>query len=569
MSSYKHGAYGSMSDSIITASNNYSAVPFVVGTAPVNLIRGYATAGIVNAPIYITDMGAKSTIGYSLDWASFTLCEMLSVLFDNANGNIGPAYFVNVLDPTIHRKSTQTTKSLTFTNGRAYIESDTIILDTFALANKVEGTDYNLSYNFTTGKLAITSVESDSPLTGTIVASYYEVDIDAVTEDDVIGSITDNGVYTGMQCAKLVYPDYDAIINYIAAPGWSEYKNVYNAMVELCQAINDHWYAMPYADIPVEAKVSIAEATISDHAASVTDTKAIISSVKVYATGTTTLMTEDTDYSIASTTTGFTVTLLSGGAYYTATKVDIVYNTAVDTLALAKSWKTNNGYDSMYTKVFYPQAKTSDGKIYHLSSLAIAETLRVDASHNGIPMETCSNQKVPVDAQYFGSSSANQGFDQSQGNTLNEVGITTLVKWGGSWRLWGNHTAAFVAGNDGNATSDVDPLAIFDTNMRMQEYIINSFEADHGDEVDEPMDRNLKDTILVAEQSKLDSLVAQGALIGSPVITFTESENSISDMINGNFTWNISDTPTPPAKSLTAKVAYTDAGFSSYFGEED
>lgn len=569
MSGYIHGAYGSMSDSIVSSANKSQSVPFIVGTAPVNLVRGFATAGIINKPIQVTDMGVKNVIGYSTDWNTFTLCEMLSALFDNANGNIGPAFFVNVLDPAVHKKSAQTTKSLTFTNGSASITSDTIILDTFALSSKVEGTDYNLDYNFNTGKVLITSADPDHPLTGTISASYYEIDTTGITDETIIGTATDDGVYTGLQCGSLVFADFDAIITYVAAPKWSEHKAVYDAMVEFCQAINDHWYAMVYADLPVAGIVEVAEAAISDHAATVSDAKAIASSVKVFETGTSNEMVEDTDYSLTSSATGFTVTLLSGGSYYSADKVDIVYNTAVDTLALAKSWQTNKGYTSMYSKVFWPQAKTADAKVYHLSTLAIAETLRVDASHDGVPMETCSNKSIPVAAQYFGEGSKNQGFDQSKGNTLNAVGITTLVKWGGSWRLWGPHTAAFEAGTDGKAKTDVDPLAIFDTNMRMQAYIINSFEADHGDEVDEPMDRNLKDTILEAEQQKLDALVAQGALIGNPIISFMESENSVSDMINGDFTWNIIDTPTPPAKSLTAKVAYTDAGFSAYFGEEE
>ncbi|MBE5899519.1 MAG: phage tail sheath family protein [Lachnospiraceae bacterium] len=569
MSGYKHGAYGSISDSVISAANSSQSVPFVVGTAPVNLIRGYANANIINSPVYITDMGAKNVIGYSEDWDKFTLCEMLSALFDNANGNIGPAFFVNVLDPAVHKKSAQTTKSLTFTNGSASITSDTIILDTFALAGKTEGTDYNLDYSFNTGKVLITSVDNDTPLTGTIQASYYEVDTTGITEDTIIGSVSAEGVYTGLQCGKLVYPNYDAIITYIAAPKWSERKAVYDAMVNFCQAINDHWYAMPYADIPVEGVVNVSEAAVSDHEVVIGDAKAILSSVVVYETGTSTVMKEGTDYTAEKTASGVTITLLSGGSYYAADKVDVEYKSTVDTLALAKDWQTNKGYNSMYTKVFWPQAKTANGKVYHLSTLALAETLRVDASHDGIPMETCSNKSVPVAAQYFGAESKNQGFDQSQGNTLNAVGITTLVKWGGSWRLWGPHTAAFEAGADGNAKPDVNPLGIFDTNMRMQEYIINSFEADHGDDVDEPMDRNLKDTIVEVEQQKLDSLVAQGALIGEPVITFVESENTIGDLINGNFTWNIVDTPTPAAKSLTAKVAYTDAGFTSYFGEEE
>mgnify|MGYP003440753374 CR=1 FL=1 len=566
MSGYKHGAYGSLDASVITASDTAPSVPLFVGRAPVNLVRGYATAGIINTPVYIGDLGAKNTIGYSDNWEDFELCEALSALFNNSIGNIGPAYFINVLNPDVHKKSEKTTKDLTFTHGRAYITSDTIIIDTFALADKTEGVDYNLSYNYSTGRLAISSVDSSNPITGTLSASYYEVDPSAVTDDDIIGNVTADGVYTGLQSGLLMYPDHDAIINLIAAPGWSEHPAVYDALVDFCQAINKHWYAMPYADIPIEPTVK-SEVTLSGRVGTISDAKALTDSLKVYDGETALALT--TDYTVEKSSTGFTVTLAEGSTHASASKITVEYKTVVDTLALAKQWKADNGYDSMYTKVFWPQSKTSDGKIYHLSSLAIAETLRVDGSHDGVPMETCSNETIPVAAQYFGEHSKNQGFDQASGNTLNEVGITTLVKWGGAWKLWGDHTAAFHSADNGHAAADVDPLEIFDVNVRMQEYIINSFEEDHGEDVDGPMTPNMRDTILEFEQQKLDALVAQGALIGNPTITFTESENSVADMRNGDFTWNIIDTPTPPAKSLTAKVAYTDAGFSSFFGKEE
>ena len=567
MGGYIHGAYGQLDASIITAADTAPSVPLIVGTAPVNLIRGYKTNNIINAPVYVGDLGAKNTIGYSSDWKHFTLCEMLSALFDNAIGNIGPAYFINVLNPEVHKKAEKTTKSLTFTHGRAYIESDTIIIDSFALADKTEGADYNLSYNFSTGKLAISSVDSNNPITGTVEASYEEVDPEAVTDDDIIGTKTEDGVYTGLQVGELIYPNNDAIINLVAAPGWSEHPAVYNALVEFCQAINKHWYAMPYADIPIVADKTVKDAKVEAKTVEIKDSKAFTDGINV-TVGEDTLV-SGTDYSVEKTVGGFKVTLLADGAHYTAENINIAYKSAIDTRALTKQWKADNGYDSMYTKVFWPQGKTSDGTIYHISSLAIAETLRTDASHDGIPMETCSNKTVQLASQYFGEASKNQGFDQAAGNELNAVGITTIVKWGGSYKLWGPHTAAFKAADSGNAASDVDPLAIFDTNMRMQEYIINSFEEDHGDQVDDPMDLNLRDSILNDEQQKLDALVAEGALIGSPTITFTESENPISDMRNGNFVWNIVDTPTPPAKSLTAKVAYTDAGFESFFGTEE
>lgn len=495
---YKHGAYGTIGGSVVSSANKATAAPVIVGTAPVNLIRGYATAGIINKPVRLANISAKNTIGYSSDWSSFTLNEVVSAFFDNAKGNIGPIYVINVLDPDTHREEEKTTVSLSFTNGRAYIESDTIILDTFALEDKVEGTDYNLSYNFITGKLAITSVDSSNKLTGSIDASYYEVDPEAVKVEDIIGTVTDDGEYTGLQAAALLYPQLNVITNLLAAPGWSEKPAVYEALVEFSQQINGHWYAFTFADLPLVAS-----------------------------------------------------------------------GVAVDTREKAITWAAANGYDSMFAKIFWPQAKTKNGELYHLSTLALVEAIRTDMSHDGVPMETCSNKSIPVAAQYFGSTSTNQGYDQNQANELNAKGITTLAAWAGEYVIWGPHTAAFEAGEDGNAENDVDAMAIFDTNVRMQEYILNSFQERWGSTVDEPMNKNLKDTILEQEQQKLDALTSQGALLGNPTVEFLETENSTSDLMNGNFKWNFVDTPTPPAKSLTAEVAYSDAGFSTYFGEEE
>ena len=101
----------------------------------------------------------------------------------------------------------------------------------------------------------------------------------------------------------------------------------------------------------------------------------------------------------------------------------------------------------------------------------------------------------------------------------------------------------------------------------MLEYITNSFQLDHGTDIDEPMTIALKDTILAAENAKLDALVGIGALIGDPVVEFLPEENTDADIINGDFTWNISATNTPPLKSATVRAAYTDDGFQTYYGE--
>ena len=220
----------------------------------------------------------------------------------------------------------------------------------------------------------------------------------------------------------------------------------------------------------------------------------------------------------------------------------------------------------MFSGACWPQWK-SGGKIYHLSTVALVEQIRVDNSHDGIPMETMSNELLGSGSPYFGADSTNQGYDETKANELNAAGIITVSPRGGQWYLWGPHTAGFAANSAGTAADGVDPLAIFISNIRMQCYITNQFQIDHGPEVDQVMNRGLQQRILFEEQNKLDALAAVGALIGSPKVSFIESQNSTTSMVNGNFVWTTEDTPSTPAKSLHNIVSYTDEGFESFFEE--
>ena len=439
---------------------------------------------------------AQRKLGYAADWGTFTLCEVMNAHFNNTLGNIGPIYVINVLDPSAgkHRKATETTQQLSFTGGRAEFASSTIILDTMTIAKSVggdyaEGTDYAVDYNFTKGTVIITSLIADSPLTGTLTASFYEVDDSAIEDDDIIGGVTAGGEYSGLSSIALLYPEQFAVCNLIAAPGWSQSPAVYNAMLTASQKINGHWDAFVVADLP-----------LVDRSAQ-----------------------------------------------------------AVDTITKAIAWKKNNAFTGERSKVYWPQGVDNLGNIYHLSTLAVVELMRADFSHNSVPMETCGNKAIPIIKQYFGANATNRGFSQQEGKELTQNGISTAVAWGGEWVLWGDHTAAYTYG------ADVDPRAIFDVSMRMLMHITNDFQREWSPRIDEPMTRALKDEIINREQEKLDGYVSMGALLGEPQIVFLESENSTTDIMNGDFRWDIAVTPTPPLKSASVYVAYTDAGFSVYY----
>ncbi|MDR1299283.1 MAG: phage tail sheath family protein, partial [Oscillospiraceae bacterium] len=129
---YLYGAYGHLGESAAQNAVQAGTVAVYVGTAPVNLVRGYAAAGVVNSPVKVANFtDAQRRMGYSPDWEGFTLCEAFGAHFNNHLGNIGPIYVINVLDPDVHAKAQPTTLDMTFVNGRAEFASDTIILDTF------------------------------------------------------------------------------------------------------------------------------------------------------------------------------------------------------------------------------------------------------------------------------------------------------------------------------------------------------------------------------------------------------------------------------------------------------
>lgn len=482
---YKHGAYGEITESKVQKTTQADVVAAYIGTAPVNLIRGYATKDLVNMPIKISNMSeAQAKLGYAADWEKFTLCEAYAEHFDNSVGNVGPIFVVNVLDPDTHRKEQATTKSLTFANYRCEFESDTIILDTFAIEDKVEGTDYSLDYNFAKG-VVVVKLLGNTP-TATLSATYKEVDRSAVTESEIIGSQTAEGVYTGLFAMKLLYQYHNAVLDILAAPGWSHIPAVYTAMVNTVTKLNGHWDSFVLADIPLTAT----------------------------------------------------------------------------TIAAAIAWKNTNGYNAEKSKVFWPEVKDGSGRVFHLSTVAAATMLRTDLENEGVPFESPSNKEIMATAQYFGASSNNKGFDQETSNGLNEKGITTAVFWAGRWVLWGPHTAAYTY------NGSMDARAIFDATLRTLMYITNSFQIDHGTEIDQPMTPQDRDAILNAEKEKLDKLKGIGALIGEPEVLFMESENAVSDMVNGDFVWHFNVTNTPPFKSGTARVTYTDEGFQAFFETE-
>lgn len=513
MAEFKHGVYGEMGESIISSSKSASIYYAFLGTLPVNLIRleknkdgsllKYKDMGFVNTPLKLVDTSAKSAVGYSEDWKKFTLCEVIKAFFCNTKGGVGPVFAINVLDPDTDRKAEITTKSFEVSNKRVEFVSDTIILDTLALEMQVgeesktlvEGTDYNLSYNYDSNKVTVEFLAET--VANSVAATYYEVDTSFMDNNEtkaerLIGTLQEDGSASGIYALRKIFNDYGVYPSVLGAPGFMHLNKVYNALVSQGKEINDKFHNIVFSDVPT---------------------------------------TEDSD-------------------------------NVVNTIKKAVAWKKENGRTAENAFSVWLKGMDSEGNVYHGSVIAAVEQLRVDLNNDAIPYEVYDNKSVTwLTKLCLDASNVVTPYSEKQVNQLNEAGITSFNAWKGTIFLWGNGTDAFVY----NGTYDL--RARFSSNIRMQYYLLNDFIDRRHEEIGDPMFLSKKNDIVREEQENLEKLVAIGALIGEPHFVFNTSKNAKGDVAEGNFRFDIDDTPTPPINSLTLVVSYTDAGTSIYFEE--
>lgn len=235
---YKHGIYGELvasGESITTT----KTVAVYIGTAPIHRVK----TRVINKPLLIRNLEeAQAKLGYrdNDDFNIFTLSAVVFAHFANKIKPIGPIVVI-VLDTTT---GAQVTKDISIINGIGYIE-DYALIESIEIADEVLGIDYNVKYN-DSGKLQITG----DKLASTVQVIYKKVDPMIITAADVIGTYDEtNEKRTGIKAIADVYEELNLVPAIIAAPGYSQIKEVEQALVSTTSKITDRWEAVCYTDI--------------------------------------------------------------------------------------------------------------------------------------------------------------------------------------------------------------------------------------------------------------------------------------------------------------------------------
>ena len=223
----------------------------------------------------------------------------------------------------------------------------------------------------------------------------------------------------------------------------------------------------------------------------------------------------------------------------------------------------NKAISDMYSTAVWGQIRTSAG--HDISGAAVRASLMAKSDANyGVPARVAGNIEVPAIQGVVGMKGSEKvlaKIPRSSANELSADGICTVRRRGSVYVTWGDHTSAFAGGNV------TDELARFENRIRMNAMLKNRWVMKYESIIDSPLTLQMRNDIINAEQDYLNGLVAIGALIGEPKCEFIAESNPIDDIVQGNFTWNITVTETNPLKYMLARIAFSVAGLSFYTQE--
>lgn len=242
----QHGISVRETDTAITAPvTGFNSVQVVIGTAPIN--QAVDPAAVVNTPVLANNaIEAMQRLGYSADFERFTLC---SVMYAMSNlYSVGPVVFINVLDPTKHKKSF-TAEAFTVVDKQATLKEDGVLASTLQVSAGEKSLTANKDYIVTfddKGKAVLTFLTDVK--SGTV--SGDALDPSMVTATDIIGGIDKaTGKETGMEVIRQVYPKLSIVPGILEAPYFSKQPEVAVALIAKCGSINGCFRAQAFVDI--------------------------------------------------------------------------------------------------------------------------------------------------------------------------------------------------------------------------------------------------------------------------------------------------------------------------------
>lgn len=247
MAGYQHGVYTyEVPTSIVPPVKSTAGLTVIVGTAPIHLTDD--PAALVNKPMLgYTYSECVKKMGYLDDFDSYTICEAISSHF--ALFAVAPLVMINVLDPDKHSEDDSAKVTITKNEGilkvAGVLKSSVVIKDKDG-DNPYDVKDYELEFD-DDGYLHIyTSVATE------VKVEFKKLNPSLVTPADIIGGVSLDGSYKGLELVNEVFPRFREVPGIIIAPKYSTNSAVAAVMKAKALNINGLFQAVAFADISTE-----------------------------------------------------------------------------------------------------------------------------------------------------------------------------------------------------------------------------------------------------------------------------------------------------------------------------
>lgn len=196
------------------------------------------------------------------------------------------------------------------------------------------------------------------------------------------------------------------------------------------------------------------------------------------------------------------------------------------------------------------------GTQYHMSTQLAALMQSVDAANDDVPYVSPSNKNLSANAAVL-ADGTEIWLGPLEAGYLNSNGIVTALNFIGGWKAWGNETTAYPS------TSDVKDRFI--AVRRMFDWIGNTLVTTFWSRLDYPLNKRQVETIQDSANDWLNSLVAQGYLLGGRV-EFLRSENADTALLNGSSVFHVYLAAPPPNGDIEFRLEYDTQYLQTLFG---
>lgn len=599
---YNHGVKVSEKPTSILPPVSVSAgVPFIVGTAPVNM----TDVSNVNKPVLCGSYAeAVAAFGYvppvadasGLKKYEYTISEFIYSQF--ALFGASPVIIVNVLDPATHKKAAAVASITLGADGSAVIEESGVILSSLLLGTIIPGERAQGAFESGGGD----TLEIEAALAGAAGNSImvkisseggneYSVAIsptgeysdyitktftldsgaEAITAErlNAVEGVSDYVIFDGS-----VPKTYFGGARSTGLSGGTDGSSGYVAGTDYEAAFDDDGYLVITAlkddnddfKIPVNTPIEVSAQKLNPAAVTAND---VVGGVDVQGNKSGFELVDECfprfrivpglllapGFSSSATLAAVMAAKAANiNQEFSAIALIDAPTDSVKLYSAVPEWKNNNNVVDPRQIVCWPLVALDD-VVFHLSTQLAGVIDITDSENDDVPYVSPSNHNINATASVLADGSE-VWIAPDTGAYLNGQGVVTAINFIGGWKAWGNRTACYPGNTD--AKDAFIPI------KRMFSWIGNTLVQTFWSQVDAPLNRRLIDTIVDSANLWLNGLEARQYIIGGRV-EFNPDENPAQDLLDGIARFHVYVTPASPAREIDFILEYDPAYLENLF----